>query len=188
MSGITFGGTVFSSKKIYSRNFSSITPPKAFDWIWSSMVCKKIKVFIWLLFRDRINSRNILRRKNFDLDNDDFSCVLCDQGIEETTYHLIFECPFSTRCWDYLHLYWDHSLNFFAMMHAAKHQSDIQFFMEIFVVASWEIWKQRNGKIFRQSSPSFDNWKRNFKDTILLQMYRMKEDLRSEIALWLDSL
>ena len=101
--------------------------PVAFGWIWSSKVCKKIKVFTCLMLRDRINSRNLLRRKNFVLDNDDFSCILCDQNTEETTYHLIFECPFSQRCWDYLHIHWNHSRNFFMMLTVAKQQSGIRF-------------------------------------------------------------
>jgi hypothetical protein len=44
----------------------------------------------------------------------------------------------------------------------AKQEFSSAFFMEIFSIAAWEIWKQRNGKIFRGIVPSFASWKNNF--------------------------
>jgi hypothetical protein len=38
--------------------------------------------------------------------------VLCNLNLEETTYHLFFECPFSTRCWNFVEISWDHVINF----------------------------------------------------------------------------
>jgi hypothetical protein len=49
------------------------------------------------------------------------------------------------------------------------------YFMEIFIVAAWEIWKQRNDKIFKAATPSFQSWKRCFIATTKLQLYRLKE-------------
>jgi hypothetical protein len=91
----------YASKKYYSLNFKSIEVSKPFQWIWKSKVTKKLKIFIWLAFKYRINSRNILKRKNYRIE-DDYNCVLCNLNIEEYTYHLIFQCPFSARCWNYL--------------------------------------------------------------------------------------
>jgi hypothetical protein len=51
-------------------------PPPPFKWIWKSKVSKKIKIFIWLLFRDRINSRNLLKRKNYKIEGEDYNCVV----------------------------------------------------------------------------------------------------------------
>jgi hypothetical protein len=79
----------FRSSRIYYMNFQFINPPKPFKWIWKSKVVKKIKVFIWLMFRDRINSGNLLKRKGFIAPNDDYNCVLCNLNCEETTYHLL---------------------------------------------------------------------------------------------------
>jgi hypothetical protein len=71
-------------------SFSAIQAPALFKWIWKSKVSKKIKIFIWLLFRDRINSRNLLKRKNYKIEGDDYNYVLCSLDIEELSYHLIF--------------------------------------------------------------------------------------------------
>jgi hypothetical protein len=170
------------------RNFASLVPPEPFSWIRKSKVCKKLKVFIWLVFRDRINSRNLLKRRNYKVDNDDYNCVLCDHLIEETTYHMLFVCDFSRQCWEHLNIFWDHSLNFFDTMDLAKRQFGTSFFMEIFSVAAWEIWKQRNAKIFRHTRPTFLDWKCCFSNTLSLQMYRMKTDIRFSIDSWLSSL
>jgi hypothetical protein len=51
-------------------------PPPPFKWIWKSKVSKKIKIFIWLLFRDRINSRNLLKRKNYKIEGEDYNCAV----------------------------------------------------------------------------------------------------------------
>jgi hypothetical protein len=74
----------------------------------------KFKIFFWLLLRDRLNSRNLLRRKNMELE--DYSCVLCNTGHEETSFFISFlnapsVNPARTRfllvgTWTYNHLTW----------------------------------------------------------------------------------
>jgi hypothetical protein len=44
------------------------------------------------------------------------------------------------------------SLNFFSTIVKAKEQTQHQFFMELFSIAARELWKQRNGKIFRKTT------------------------------------
>jgi hypothetical protein len=51
----------------------------------------------WLLQMDRLNVRNILRRKECKLEGNNYNCVLCTANREETTFHLFFFCDFSTR-------------------------------------------------------------------------------------------
>ena len=35
-------------------------------------------------------------------------------------------------------------------------------FMEIFLVAAWSLWKERNNKCFEQITPSLGAWQRRF--------------------------
>jgi hypothetical protein len=116
----SWGNTTFSSSKFYSLTFQLIQLPVAFNWIWQSKLGKKFKIFVWLVFRDIINSKNILRRKNFLPLDINLDCDLCDMHCEETTYHLLFRCPFSIDCWSYVGLHWNHDLDFFPMIHEAK--------------------------------------------------------------------
>lgn len=45
--------------------------------------------------------------------------------------------------------------HFFKMLKQARGLFGLPFFMEIFSVAAGEIWKERNGKIFRGQDPAF---------------------------------
>jgi hypothetical protein len=38
-----WGNSNFNSSKFYNLTFQSIQPPLAFNWIWQSKVCKKLK-------------------------------------------------------------------------------------------------------------------------------------------------
>jgi hypothetical protein len=60
--------------------------------------------------------------------------------------------------------------------------------MEIFSAAAWDIWKQRNGFIFQDISPSFQDWKRGFLETMKLQTIRMTTDLKTSVNFWLSTL
>jgi hypothetical protein len=183
-----WGTTKYASSKLYALNFHSIEPPSLFRWIWKSKVTKKIKIFIWLLFIDRINSRNLLRRKNYKIDGDDYSCVLCNLDIEEFSYHLIFQCPFSTECWSFLGIHWDQDLYFLETIKKDKQDSHLEHFMEIFSIAAWEICKQRNGLIFRGTIPTFHSWKDNFLTTVKHQMYRLTQENGLSLQNWLSTL
>lgn len=66
----------------------------------------KIKVFGWLLLSDRLNTRNMLKRRHYNIGND-YDCILCGLHIEETLEHLFFECQFSTECWSSLGITWN---------------------------------------------------------------------------------
>ena len=66
----------------------------------------KLKVFAWLLFHDRLNTRNMLKRRHYNI-GDDHNCLLCRLNIEETVGHMIFTCSFSKLCWDKLEIHWE---------------------------------------------------------------------------------
>jgi hypothetical protein len=58
----------------------------------------KHKVFFWLLLKDRLSTRELLRRKQMDLDS--YTCDLCLRGKMETVAHLFFRCTFAKACWN----------------------------------------------------------------------------------------
>uniref|UniRef100_A0A0A9BWZ5 Reverse transcriptase zinc-binding domain-containing protein n=1 Tax=Arundo donax TaxID=35708 RepID=A0A0A9BWZ5_ARUDO len=141
---------------------------------------------MWLIFKDSLNSRSLLRRRNYKLEGDDYSCVLCNLNLEETTYHLFFECPFSTRCWNFVGIQWDHAAAFFDTIQIAKTACQHQFFMGILIITAWEIWKQRNAQIFRGTTASFQSWKQCFIHTVQLHVHRCKPALRDSFLAWLN--
>src|SRR4051812_44792843 len=61
---------------------------------------RRTNFFFWLLLHDRLNTRNLLKRKNFHLQA--YSCVMLDCNLEEDISHLFMECPFAARCRDFI--------------------------------------------------------------------------------------
>jgi hypothetical protein len=60
--------------------------------------------------------------------------------------------------------------------------------VDLVMIASWEIWKVRNDKIFQGKNPCFSSWLSNFKNQCNLQSLRFKGDLRSSLfCAWLDA-
>jgi hypothetical protein len=108
-------------------------------------------VFAWLRLIDRLNIRNILRRKKHKLQGNDYNCVLCTNHYEETTFHLFFSCHFSRECPSGNQLRFD--LDFHSMMEEASVQFHSKFFMDVFIIGAWLIWKQRNDWVFNRPDP-----------------------------------
>jgi hypothetical protein len=183
-----WGNSDYSASKFYKLHFSNIQPPGPFIWIWDSKCSNKIKIFGWLMLIDRLNVRNILRRKNYNLEGNDYTCVLCTTSREETTFHLFFLRPFSQECWRSLHINWNFSLDFSSMMEEAKRECRHGFFMEVFLIGCWLIWKQRNAFIFNRGPPSFQSWKAGFIDEANLQSYRMNIAEKEDFPAFLSSL
>jgi hypothetical protein len=59
----TWVSTKFSSRKAYKQLQEHATASPLFSWLWKSSNTGKQKFFFWLLLRDRLNTRNLLKRK-----------------------------------------------------------------------------------------------------------------------------
>jgi hypothetical protein len=180
-----WGSETYSSKKAYKSISADSPAPPIFKWLWASSNLGTHKFFFWLLVRDRLNTRNILRRKNMQLD--DFNCVLCNLGTEETCFHLFFECPFSRDCWATIPISWNLNLNPLDMILQAKEDFHNIIFREIMITACWIIWKTRNKVIFDNGQKCIAEWKRQFKDELALVCTKARGSKSTLISLWRDS-
>jgi hypothetical protein len=126
-----------------------------------------------MLLMDRLNVRNILRRKKHKLQGNDYSCVLCADHYEETTFHRFFSSHFSRECWRHLGISWRFDFDFHSMMEEASTQFHCKFFMLVFIIGAWLIWKQSNDWVFNRARPSFQGWKVGFIKEAHLQAVRM---------------
>jgi hypothetical protein len=176
----------YTTNSYYKYLHKEMQPPKPFLWIWSSRCCNKLRVFSWLLLLDRLNTRNMLKRKGYKLEGNNYDYVMCPAQREETTFHLFFSCPFASECWRRIGIQWQMDVPFFRMMELAKNHFNHSF-MEVFIIAAWHIWKERNNLIFENSQASISSWKRNFKAECTLQAQRMKASLKSPFLVWFDS-
>ena len=134
-----------------------------------------------------LNTRDMLRRRNFHV-QPNTHCVLCNDQVVEDINHLFFDCPFSTICWNKIGLAWDTSLNIRSRLEEASYSFNPPYFVEIFTIAAWEFWNIRNSKIFYGHSVNIQLWTVRFKAQVLLQLHRVREDVRSTIVQWLDTI
>jgi len=66
-------GNHFLANNFYKTNFEHIEAPAFSPWIWNSKCTPKIKPFFWLLADDCLNTKDLLLRKSFNL-NDNGLC------------------------------------------------------------------------------------------------------------------
>ena len=152
-----WGKTNFKSTDYYRFFFKDLHSHQVFGWIWKSKCMMKLKVFAWLLFQDRLNTRNMLKRRHYNI-GDDHNCFLCDQSIEETVEHMIFTCVFSRQCWSKLGIIWDPFPGRLQAIQDQKNNHPSPLFLEKFIVAAWSMWKERNNHHFRAIPPSLQSW------------------------------
>ena len=147
----------------------------------------KIKVFGWLLLHDRLNTRDMLWRRHYNI-GDDFACLLCGHNTDETLEHMIFTCPFSKRCWAKLHIDWPDFQNRLTALQEAQTNWPHPFFIEVFLTAAWSLWKERNNKHFRGVAPSIASWFERFKEDLRLLQHRVKVARRAALLSYCDTL
>jgi hypothetical protein len=97
--------------------------------------------FAWLLLVDRLNTKTMLTRRNYSVGPNDH-CLLCNDQVNEDIIHLFFHCTFASSCWQKLGITWSAATN----LHDGQEPgiASTSFFIEIFIIATWEIWNQRN--------------------------------------------
>jgi hypothetical protein len=90
---------------------------------------------------------------------------------------------FSMRVWNYLQITWSSDDNIQAVAAAGKKT----FFMEVMMIACWNTWLIRNGKIFRHEKPTFVKWKAKFVHDISLLQHWIKAKYIDALLEWIRS-
>jgi hypothetical protein len=180
-------GDAYKPACYYSYIHSHIQAPPVYKWIWKSACVMRTKVFAWLLLSDRLNTRDLLQRRQWKV-TDDTHCVLCVNRDYEERFHLFFTCNFSRRVWAYLQIDWSLGADIQTAMSAARRDFGKPFFIEVMILACWHIWKQRNGKIFQHERPTFSRWRSNFIHDISLLRHRIKAKHHDSLMEWINSL
>ena len=177
---------IYSIKKAYRHlEGNSIIHP-SYKWLWKTCCQNKHKCFFWLLLRDRLNTKELLRRKQMPLSNG--NCSLCNLNVEESILHLFLYCPFALACWSKLNIDLQQNLNCFSALDHLKASLPEKFSMEIIILMCYSIWITRNSTVFRQVKPSIDAAWNLFKHNFDLLQFRAKTSLAPLLVSWLSSL
>jgi hypothetical protein len=112
---------------------------------------------------------------------------MCNNGEEETIEHLFFDCPSAQECWGILNFVWDGSLQLMDRLVHGSLTHNLPFFTEAALIATWELWKMRNDKVFQRQQLNPNVWLTNFKNQCYLRSVRFKDDMRSSFCILLDA-
>jgi hypothetical protein len=178
---------IYTAARYYHHQFRHISCSKVYDWIWKRKCVLRIKVFAWLLVSDRLNTKDMLKRRNWKV-TDVYHCVLCPGRVSEDWMHLFFDCNFSRRIWAYLQIDWSVGQTMEEKFYNAKKVSNLPCFTEIVIVTTWHIWKQRNNVIFDKVLPTFRSWKRAFVHELTMHVHRLKDRDDTILSKWIDNL
>ena len=158
----------------------------AISWLWKACSQLKHKIFFWLQINDRLNTRELLLRKSFFIE--DYNCVMCDQYVVETRDHLFFHCNFAKLCWRYLCHNWSPvTANIQEQLDSPKDTLELPFFMNTIILTSWAIWTTRNDLIFRGITPNLYECRRKFKQEMQWLVYRAKKKSHASLPEWVQS-
>jgi len=176
----------FSSAAAYRMLLGQHNTEPIYRWIWKSHCQPKHKVFCWLLVKDRLSARNILRRKHMNLES--YNCEICSQRVEETVEHLFWDCAFARQCWAFINVQTIQGGSSIQNVAAARIQLQSQFFMTTTIVLLWTIWKVRNKLIFNNNQIGLQECKAMFLQELGLISLRIKKSLTESFQQWIQRL
>lgn len=147
----------------------------------------RVKFFTWLILLDKLNTKSMLARRNFNV-QPNCLCVMCNDGLRGPSIICSLNVTLPRNA--------GISLGFNgSMMTISTGRLNVVtswlvylFFMEIFLIAAWELWKIRNRLVFYGIQVFSNRWFTNFKEEAALQSHRIRDSDRVLVRLWLDAL
>lgn len=162
---------VYTAKSAYEMLHRGSIQFVGYKLVWGSWAPMKVKIFLWLALRRRHWTAD--RRQRHGLPSHT-RCFLCDQA-DESIDHIIASCTFSREVW-FIAL---SALNLTLPAAAAKTiswwrrlrsmvtGSKRKGMDSLFTLISWQLWKERNARCFRNGSSSIQE---------LIQVIKLEAD------------
>lgn len=114
---------------------------------WQSCAPARVQFFAWLLMHGRLQCRANLHKKTIV---DNATCELCN-GAPEKAEHLLFSCPFSASFWGHLGFRIGSETPGTELLQVTRPQNvPAKHFDTFMLLCCWQLWKRRNGVVFRQ--------------------------------------
>jgi hypothetical protein len=153
----------FSTSSAYKMQFEGRTTTPLLKTVWKIWATPKCKFFAWLIIHNRVWTADRLQRRGWP------NCGLCPlcNRVQESTAHLFFQCRFSLAVWnsvkakigllDITTTDWVHMVSvkeWWSKLTLAR-SPNRKGLASLLMIVSWELWKERNSRVFRNvSAPS----------------------------------
>jgi hypothetical protein len=146
----------YSAKSTYVMLQSGSCRFAGHKLIWKTWAPLKVKIFLWLAFQRKHWTAD--RRRRHGLEAAD-SCYLCDQ-VEESIDHIITSCPFTREVWFFVLKVVGLQLpqaaqsvrSWWARVRSGLDSERRSGMDSLFALMSWQIWKERNARCFRNAT------------------------------------
>ena len=92
------GSGLFTCKSLFKHLIDKpfYTPLKFHNFIWKISIPNKVKVFSWLLILKKLNTQDLLQKRQFFLSVSSNWCVMC-RTESESVNHLFLHCHMRHR-------------------------------------------------------------------------------------------
>ncbi|WVZ91565.1 hypothetical protein U9M48_037717 [Paspalum notatum var. saurae] len=152
---------IFTVSSAYKAQFlGSYSHIKA-NFVWRARAEPKCKIFAWILLQDKLLTANNLAARGWPHQP---SCSLCN-GPLETGLHLGLHCPFARAVWDQI-LAWEEMTlpaqadiassssikNWWEAASSLLPKNQKRDFNGIVIYTLWNLWKERNRRIFESNT------------------------------------
>jgi hypothetical protein len=144
---------LFSAGSMYQAYLDSYIVPYN-NYLWKIKIPLKIKVFLWLLYREALLTKDNLVKRNW---HGNELCSFCN--IHESIQHLFFECVLAKYIWRVIHLVIglpppNNSRHMIGGWVYGMNPKDRQIFLIGIGAMLWVIWLSRNDIVFNKASIS----------------------------------
>lgn len=156
---LTTNGT-YSSASAYKVQFEGAVATNMKKVIWGNWAPPKCKFFAWLINKNRVWTADRLQRRGWPNCN---LCQLCKRE-PETAAHIMFQCRFSMRIWNAVRCWLDtpeldtadwagiSSVHEWWTRAVLGHGHRGKAVSSLIMLVSWEVWKERNARVFQKKS------------------------------------
>jgi len=186
----------FTTKEAYKIIIKEkVIKDNIWEKIWNPSIWPKVSTFLWLLSHNRILTWDNLRKRNFSGPS---RCPNCNQA-EESALHLMLTCPLGRKLWEKATFRCQKDGRMMGDIKGtlrtwsqAPYQSKLlnKLWKLIPGLLMWNIWKERNRRIFKDQAQSIEQiWiglHHNIEETMSIKGWS-KEDfptLPQEQAIW----
>lgn len=128
-------------------------------WIWKMKVLPKIQSFVWMCYHNSIATRDCLAKRGVQVNP---TCPRCFQA-DESIIHMLWDCPFSTACWQNLGpqfldpRFFSQDFQSWLEDNCRKRSFSITSTVPwntLFAFGIWSIWLHNNKVVFQNCAPT----------------------------------
>ncbi len=148
----------YSAKSAYLAQFQGSNALTEFTPLWSAFAKPKHRFFGWLILHQRTLTAENLLRRHWPCD---WICSLCNSAFEDAA-HLAKECPFTVTVWTQICIWMNFQLpqhhlqgnlsdwwSSFCTISPRQNRNKV---LGALITTWWNVWLERNRRIFQQIS------------------------------------